>query len=169
MMDRPVSLVQPPNSFFPSFNNASALHPKQTLQREVPQMHQPPPPAPCSKTPSVSLEAQIAHQQAQIRALVARLPPNAALDSLLLSAMLASPSTAPSSRISAALDAVAATAAAACPFSAAGAVGSFPAPSPRGILPAPPALPPLPLPWSIRGTQQAPGPGSSPAARPPFP
>ena len=110
MMDRPVSLVQPPNSIFPSFNNASALHPKQTLQREVPQMHQPPPPAPCSKTPSVSLEAQIAHQQAQIRALVARLPPNAALDSLLLSAMLASPSTAPLSRISAALDAVAAVA-----------------------------------------------------------
>ena len=55
-----------------------------------------------------SLEQLIARQQEEILALVNRLHPSSALDSLLLSAMLASPSSAPESRISAALRAVAA-------------------------------------------------------------
>ena len=55
-----------------------------------------------------SLEQLIARQQEEILTVLGRLHPTSALDSLLLSAMLASPSSAPESRISAALRAVAA-------------------------------------------------------------
>jgi hypothetical protein len=95
-----------------------------------------------SELSSASLGVLIAHQQEQIRALVSRLPPNAALDNLLLSAMLASPSTAPSFRISAALDAVA-TAAAAASISSRSTAGTGPYSA------APQALPSFPLPWSL--------------------
>ena len=93
------------------------------------------------------LQQQIANKQEEIRALLSNLQPSAALDTLLLSAMLASPSSAPSSRISAALEAVAAvSSAASLPCCAGGA-------PPAGFLPlhaaAGPALPPLPPPWML--------------------
>jgi hypothetical protein len=150
------------HSSFPAFDNASTLPYKQPA--ELQQLHH----LQQSSVTSVSLEQQIAHQQEQIRALVARLPPHAALDNLLLSAMLASPSTAPSSQISAALEAAAAAASstttnlAARPFTAstsanpaAAGGGAYSAtcagviqPAPRR---APPALPPLLPPWALPG------------------
>jgi hypothetical protein len=143
MMDRCVSLVpalapatETPTSFFQTSSDISRLHFNQPLRTEDPQARWQQTGA-CSEAASASLDEQIAHQQERIRELVARLPPNAALESLLLSAMLASPSTAPSSRTPAALDA----AAPARTPPAAGAGGIVPAR-------APPALPPLPWPWS---------------------
>ena len=63
---------------------------------------------PSREEPAPSLEELIARKQGEILAHLGRLHPSSALDSLLLSAMLASPSSNPESRISAALRAVAA-------------------------------------------------------------
>ena len=102
------------------------------------------------------LEQQIARTHEGIRALLSNLKPSAALDTLLLSAMLASPSSAPSSRISAALDAVAAVSAAASLPCGAG--GGAPAGFPGLLAAAGPVLPALWIPPPATGAGLLAGP-----------
>ena len=78
-----------------------------------PQIPQQPQILPIHGDAAGSLGNLIAQKQDEIRALLGHMQPSSALDSLLLSAMLTSPSSAQSSRISAALEAVAAVATAA--------------------------------------------------------